>query len=124
CHHAAAARALVRIAGARAGGTITWMAGPKTVANHIVPRITKSAKEAGRPDPRVVVGLPVAVTDDPAGARERAARSFQIYGTLPNYHQMLNNEGAAGAAAVAVVGNEAEVQSPQRQLPSAAPNCV
>src|SRR3989449_9954511 len=83
---AALAPVMLRLAGEMADGTITWMAGPKTLETHIVPRITKAAKQAGRPDPRVVVGLPVAVTDDPAGARERAARSFQIYGTLPNYH--------------------------------------
>ena len=119
---AALAPVMLRLAGEMADGTITWMAGPKTLETHIVPRITKAAKQAGRPDPRVVVGLPVAVTDDPAGARERAARSFQIYGTLPNYQRMLNIEGAAGPADVAIVGNEAEVERQLRWLASAGAN--
>jgi len=110
---------MLRLAGERTDGTITWMAGPKTLETHIVPRINKAAKDAGKPAPRVVAGLPIAVTDDPAGARERAARSFQIYGTLPNYQRVLNIEGAPGPADVAVVGNESEVERQLRSIASA-----
>ena len=53
--------------------------------------------------------LPVCVTDDPDGARARAARVFEIYGQLPSYRAMLDKEGAAGPADVAIVGNEDEV---------------
>jgi len=116
---AALAPVMLRMAGETADGTITWMVGPKTLATHIVPRITKAATEAGRSAPRVLVGLPIAVTDDPAGARERAGRSFQIYGTLPNYQRVLNIEGSGGPAAVAVVGNESEVEKQLRNLASA-----
>jgi alkanesulfonate monooxygenase SsuD/methylene tetrahydromethanopterin reductase-like flavin-dependent oxidoreductase (luciferase family) len=110
---------MLRMAGEMTDGTITWMAGPKTIDTHIVPRITKAANGAGRPAPRVVVGLPIAVTDDPSGARERAARSFQVYGTLPNYQRMLNIEGAGGPADVAIVGNEKEVEKQLRDVASA-----
>jgi len=113
---AALAPMMLRMAGEMTDGTITWMVGPKTLETHIVPRIAKAAKEAGRPAPRVAVGLPIAVTDDPADARERAARSFQIYGTLPNYQRMLNIEGAGGPADVAIVGNESEVEKQIRGL--------
>jgi 5,10-methylenetetrahydromethanopterin reductase len=116
---AALAPVMLRIAGEMTDGTITWMAGPKTLETHIVPRINKAAKEAGRPAPRVVAGLPVAVTDEPAGARERAARSFQIYGTLPNYQRVLNIEGVGGPAEVAIVGNESEVENQLRNIASA-----
>ena len=116
---AALAPVMLRLAGERTDGTITWMAGPKTLETHIVPRINKAAKDAGKPAPRVVAGLPIAVTDDAAGARERAARSFQIYGTLPNYQRVLNIEGAPGPADVAVVGNESEVERQLRSIASA-----
>ena len=116
---AALAPVMLRMAGEMTDGTITWMVGPKTLETHIVPRINKAADGAGRPKPRVVVGLPVAVTDDPHAARERAARSFQIYGTLPNYQRMLNIEGATGPADVAIVGNEKEVESQLRGVASA-----
>ena len=71
------------------------------------------------PAPRIVVGLPIAVTDDPDGARERAARSFQVYGTLPNYKRVLDIEGVGGPAEVAVVGKENEVERQLRDLASA-----
>ena len=50
--------------------------------------------------------LPICVTSDPGDARERAARVFAIYGELPSYRAMLDREGAAGPADVAVVGDE------------------
>ncbi|MBI4570697.1 MAG: TIGR03564 family F420-dependent LLM class oxidoreductase [Chloroflexi bacterium] len=116
---AALAPAMLRIAGELADGTVTWMTGPKTVETHIVPSITAGAKAAGRPQPRVCVALPIAVTDDAAGARARAGQIFQMYGHLPNYRRVLDMEGAAGPADVAVVGNEAEVERQLRALAAA-----
>ena len=116
---AALAPVMLRIAGELADGTVTWMVGPKTLETHIVPRISSSAEEAGRPTPRVVVALPIAVTDDAAEGRQRAARLFQVYGTLPNYRRVLDIEGAAGPAEVAVVGNEEEVESQLRRIAAA-----
>ena len=116
---AALAPAMLRTAGELTDGTITWMTGPKTIETHVVPRITRAAKEAGRPAPRVAVGLPVAVTDDAGAARERAGQLFQLYGTLPNYKRMLDKEGVEGPKDVAVVGNEAEVEQHVRALASA-----
>ncbi len=63
---------MLELAGTVADGTITWMTGPATLESHTVPAITKAAEQAGRPPPRVCVGLPVCVTDDPDDARERA----------------------------------------------------
>lgn len=107
---------MLRIAGELADGTITWMTGPKTVETHIVPRISAAAEAAGRPRPRVCVSLPVAVADDVAEARQRAARVFQVYGQLPNYRHMLDREGAAGPEDLAVVGSEVEVERRLRAL--------
>ena len=106
---AALAPKMLALAGRVADGTITWMTGPKTLREHTIPRINEAAAEAGRPAPRVVVGLPVAVTTDGAAARDAAARIFQIYGALPSYRAMLDREGAAGPADVAIVGDAAAV---------------
>ena len=97
---------MLRLAGAQADGTVLWMTGSATVRDHIVPVITEAARGAGRPSPRVVCILPVCVTDDPDNARERASRVFAIYGQLPSYRAMLDREGAAGPADVAIVGHE------------------
>jgi alkanesulfonate monooxygenase SsuD/methylene tetrahydromethanopterin reductase-like flavin-dependent oxidoreductase (luciferase family) len=51
----------------------------------------------------------VCITDDPAGARERASKEFAVYNTLPSYRAMLDREGAAGPADVAIVGDAATV---------------
>jgi F420-dependent oxidoreductase-like protein len=110
---------MLKIAGSMTDGTVTWMTGAKTIETHVVPRITAAASEAGRPAPRVVVGLPVCVTEDVEAAREVAAKVFAVYGTLPNYKRMLDKEGAAGPADVAIVGNEAQVEQQIRAVASA-----
>ena len=100
---------MLTLAGTLADGTSTWMTGPATVASHIAPTITAAAAEAGRAAPRIAVGLPVCVTDEPDAARERAERAFAIYGTLPSYRAMLDREQAAGPGDVAIVGDEQAV---------------
>ena len=87
------------------------MTGPATIADHVVPTITTAASDAGRPAPRVVCALPVAVTSDVDGARELAAKEFAVYGMLPSYRAMLDREGAAGPADVAIVGDAATVRA-------------
>ena len=101
---------MLRLGGAVADGTITWMAGVRAIDSHVVPRITAAASEAGRPAPRVSVGLPVAVTDDESAGRAQAANLFERYGTLVNYRRILDVEDVEGPSEVAVVGNEAEVE--------------
>jgi F420-dependent oxidoreductase-like protein len=100
---------MLRLAGEQTDGTVLWMTGPATVRDHIVPVITAAAEAAGRPSPRVVCILPVCVTDDPDDARERAAKVFAVYGELPSYRAMLDREGAAGPADLAIVGDEDSV---------------
>jgi 5,10-methylenetetrahydromethanopterin reductase len=103
---AALAPQMLKLAGEQTDGTVLWMTGPNTVRDYVVPAITAAAREAGREDPRVVCLLPVYVTDDPAAARSAAAEEFVIYGQLPSYRAMLDKEGAAGPADVAIVGDE------------------
>jgi len=113
---AALGSAMLTIAGRMASGTVTWMTGPSTIEAHIVPSIRAAAAEAGRPEPRIGVGLPVCVTDDVDAARAQAAETFAIYGQLPSYRAMLDREGAGGPADVAIVGTQAEVQAQVRRL--------
>ena len=103
---AAMAPQMLKLAGGQTDGTVLWMTGPATVRDYVVPAITAAARAAGRPSPRVVCSLPVCVTSDPAAARASAAEVFAIYGQLPSYRAMLDREGAAGPADVALVGDE------------------
>jgi 5,10-methylenetetrahydromethanopterin reductase len=110
---------MLRIAGEVADGTILAWTGPKTIATHYVPKINAAAEAAGRPQPRVCVLLPVAVTDDVAAAREQAATTFEVYGRLPNYQRVLEREGVKTPAGLAVVGDEASVEGQVRALSAA-----
>jgi 5,10-methylenetetrahydromethanopterin reductase len=101
---------MLKLAGQRTDGTILWMTGPATVRDYVAPTINAAAEAAGR-KARIVCVLPVCVTDDPDGAKARATKVFEIYGHLPSYRAMLDREGAAGPADVAIVGGEDTVAS-------------
>lgn len=101
---------MLRLTGRLADGTITWMTGPKTLEDHIVPALRGATEKAGRVAPRVVAGLPIALTHDAAAAREKMAELFALYGTLPSYRAMLDREGVEGPAGIALVGDEAELR--------------
>lgn len=102
---------MLELAAERTSGTVTWMTGPRTLAEHTVPTIIKAAEVAGTGEMRVVGALPVAVTDDPAGIRARAAKIFEVYGILPSYRAMLDREGVAGPEDVALIGSVGEVRA-------------
>lgn len=100
---------LLRVAGQHADGTILWMANARALTDHIVPQIRAAASAAGRPEPRIVAGLPVAVHDDVDEARAAAAEQFAIYGSLPNYTRILKRGGISSPAEAAIIGNETSV---------------
>ena len=97
---------MLKIAGELTDGTNTWMVGPKTMEDHIVARISRSAEEAGRPPPRVIGGVPVILTHNVDEARQRIAGGLAMYGQLPSYRAMLDREGVDGPADIALVGDE------------------
>ncbi|MEE3331225.1 MAG: TIGR03564 family F420-dependent LLM class oxidoreductase [Myxococcota bacterium] len=107
---------MLEVAGTLADGTATWMTGRRTLAELTVPTIGKAAEAAGRPAPRVITALPLALTGDAAGARETAGKIFAMYGTLPSYRAMLDREGADGPGDVALTGDEASLREQIQQL--------
>ncbi|MGD9796617.1 MAG: TIGR03564 family F420-dependent LLM class oxidoreductase [Acidimicrobiia bacterium] len=110
--------AMLRMAGSMADGTITWCTGKRTVEEQIVPHITGAASEAGRPSPRVVVALPVIVTEDEADGRAKADKQLDGYGRIPVYRAVLDREGAETPGDVSIVGDEASVTAQLRHLES------
>ncbi|MEG8182676.1 LLM class F420-dependent oxidoreductase [Nocardia terpenica] len=107
---------MLKLAGRRTDGTVLWMTGARTIAEHIAPTITAAATEAGRPAPRIVCVLPILVTDDSERARAHAASVFEMYGTLPSYRAMLDREGVAAPEDVAVIGTEEQVTARIREI--------
>ncbi|MGI9289593.1 MAG: TIGR03564 family F420-dependent LLM class oxidoreductase [Pseudomonadales bacterium] len=113
---AALGPAMLKIAGEMTDGTSTWMTGPVTLEEHIIPTINAAAMVAGRPTPRIVVGLSIALTIDVAAAKAKLAKNLEIYGMLPSYRAMLDREGAAGPADVAIVGDEQTLRAAIQRL--------
>jgi 5,10-methylenetetrahydromethanopterin reductase len=100
---------MLELAGTRTDGTVTWMTGPRTLAAQVVPRLREAATGAGRPEPRVVAGLPVCVTADPARARDRVRPRIESAGQMPSYRRQLAAEGLDDVAELAILGSEQEV---------------
>ena len=100
---------LLRLAGEVADGTVLWMAPPRAIGEHVAPKVRAAAEAAGRPAPRIVAGLPVAVHDDITEARDAAAATSGMYAGMENYRRILELGGADSPAAAAIVGDEAAV---------------
>ena len=111
---------MLGVAGSRTAGTVTWMTGPKTLRDHIIPTLRQAAVDAGRAagDVRTVAMLPISVTDDPAAAKAAAGEAFAMYNNLPSYRAMLDREGFDGPADAAIVGDEETVAAKIRELES------
>ena len=107
---------MLEIAGRLADGTVTWMTGPNTLRDHVIPRLKDAAEAAENPAPRVCVGLPVAVTEHTERARARADRLFQHYAILPSYRAILEREGVESPGEIAIVGDESAVEDQLRVL--------
>lgn len=100
---------LLDVAGARAAGTVTWLANTRAIERFVAPRINQAAAEAGRPAPRIVVGLPVGVHDDLGQARAAVAQQLSFYGSMSNYQRIMRRGAATGPEDVALLGDESSV---------------
>jgi len=107
---------MLKIAGASTDGTILWMTGPKTIEDHVVPKIRAAASAANRPDPRIVAGLPIVLTENEEAVREAVGRILVHYGQIPSYRAMLDREGAVGPAEIALVGTEKQLDEGLERL--------
>lgn len=106
---AALGEQMLRLAGSRTDGTILWCVGPKTIAQHIAPKLNDAAENADRETPSIVCSLPVWVTNNPQPARDFIAEILSIYAELPSYRAMLDIEGLHGLGDLSLVGSADEV---------------
>lgn len=102
---------MLQLAGERASGTILWMADERAIGDHVVPRITAAAGAAGRPAPRIVAGVPVALCshreiDD---ARGYASEVLGHADFSPNYVRLLQHGDAQDVGDTMAAGDEAAV---------------
>ncbi len=108
---AALAPVMLRIAGEHAAGTILWMADERAIGEHVAPRIAKAAAGAGRPAPRIVAGVPVALcgNDEIDGARVWANRALGHAEFSPNYQRLLEQGDATDVGDLLAAGDERAV---------------
>lgn len=97
------------VAGRLADGTTLAWVGPRTIREHIKPRIDEAAAKANRPAPRIIATLPVCVTDDEVGVRERISQVLNMYARLPSYKAMFEREGVKTPGELALVGSKDKV---------------
>lgn len=112
---------MLRIAGEQADGTILWMADERAVADHVVPKITNAAADAGRPAPRIIAGLPVCLCS-PSEVDEAKARANRILGEAevsPNYQRLLEQGSARDIGDICVAGDERAIAAGLRRFADA-----
>jgi F420-dependent oxidoreductase-like protein len=99
---------MLRIAGEQTSGTILWMADERAVGDYIVPRISAAATNAGRPAPRVVAGVPVALcsNNDVDVARAYASEMLGHAEFSPNYLRLLDHGDATDVGDTMAAGDE------------------
>src|ERR1700742_1378721 len=99
---------MLQIAGELADGTVLWMADERAIGNHIAPKITKAAADAGRPAPRIVAGIPVCLCP-PSQVEEAKERANRILGEAevsPNYQRLLERGDARDVGDLCAAGDE------------------
>ncbi|MEU0277805.1 LLM class F420-dependent oxidoreductase [Streptomyces sp. NPDC006195] len=99
----------LRASGELADGILPYLAGPRALAEHIVPTVTAAAEAAGRPAPRIVALVYGVVTDDVDAVRVKATEQLAFYEQIPSYARVIELSGGERAADVAVIGDEATV---------------
>jgi F420-dependent oxidoreductase-like protein len=110
---------MLELAGRYTDGTALWMTGPRTIAQHVLPTMGNAASAAGRPSPRVIAGFPIVLTNQVDETRAKIGEMLQVYGQLPSYRAMLDREGMAGPAELALVGDEAALDRAISQIAEA-----
>jgi alkanesulfonate monooxygenase SsuD/methylene tetrahydromethanopterin reductase-like flavin-dependent oxidoreductase (luciferase family) len=80
----------------------------------LAPTIAGAAAAAGRPTPKIIPIVAVAVTDDVDSARARAAETLAFYDQIPSYQKVLAREGLSSAVELAVIGTADSARRPRR----------
>jgi 5,10-methylenetetrahydromethanopterin reductase len=112
---------MLQIAGEHADGTVLWMADEKAIGEHIAPKITKAAAEAGRTPPRIVAGIPVCLcaNSEIDAAKERANRILAEAETSPNYQRLLDRGEARDVGDLCAAGDEDAILARFKQFADA-----
>ena len=116
---------MLRIAGERADGTVLWMADERAIAEHVVPRITKAAENAGPTRAarrRRRRRSCLCAADEVDAARSSAPTRILGHAEYsPNYQRLLEQGDAADVGDMSAVGTEADIERGCGRTPTPAP---
>lgn len=104
---------MAALAAELADGVVTWTAGLRTVED-VVLRASTARRAAG--PFRVVVAMPLGITDDADATRSLVHARLGANDAMPSYQKVLAREGATGVADLALVGTEQEVATQLRRF--------
>ncbi|MEY8014507.1 LLM class F420-dependent oxidoreductase [Mycobacterium servetii] len=112
---------MLQIAGELADGTVLWMADERAIGEHIAPKITKAAADAGRPAPRIVAGIPVTLCapSQVDEAKERANRILGEAEVSPNYQRLLDRGDARDVGDLCAAGDSEQILARMRRFADA-----
>jgi alkanesulfonate monooxygenase SsuD/methylene tetrahydromethanopterin reductase-like flavin-dependent oxidoreductase (luciferase family) len=98
---------MIGLATELADGLVTWSAAETTIGGLVRDTVRAAGREGAF---RVVVALPVSVTDDPDGVRGVIRTRLGANDRHPSYRRVLRREGVDGVAELSVVGPAASVR--------------
>lgn len=93
----------LRVTAELADGSLPYLAGPRTIADHIIPIL--DSVTGARPQ-RIVAGLPAVLTNDPERVRAKARAAMELYATIPSYQRVVSREGLDHPVDLALIGDE------------------
>jgi 5,10-methylenetetrahydromethanopterin reductase len=101
---------MLRFAGSRLQGTTLGQAGPRAVANYVLPHLRAGAEQAGRTDSlRVMALVRICVTDDFAPAKALAREISAQYQAFPSYAAVTAHEGLDDPSDLHLIGSWQQV---------------
>jgi F420-dependent oxidoreductase-like protein len=112
---------MLHLAGARAAGTVLWLADERSIESHVVPQITAAAESAGRTVPRIMAGVPVCLCleSEVEAAIERTNRTLSEVVASPNYVRLMEHGDASTIGDVLICGNEVAMEARLRRFADA-----
>jgi 5,10-methylenetetrahydromethanopterin reductase len=102
---------MLELAGAQTDGVIPVFAGPRTLEAHIVPKVSAAAEQAGRGRPRVLVEVPMCLTEHVDQRRLEVSEMLAPYESLPVYLAVKEREGAQTLSGLAMLGDEESLRA-------------
>lgn len=99
----------LRLSGRLADGNITYLAGPRTIEEHVRPHLDDGAVAASRARPWLVASVPVMVTYDPVAAEPKLDRYLDFHTSIDVYQAIIERERVGSPTEIAIVGTEGQV---------------